>query len=121
MGLRSAARFRARRSWKGSHMSSFLGSRPGRSLSLVLLAATLGAAVGAAVVLWDGKGTTPAAPMGSGSKGVADAAPTGKPADACSGKARFYRNPMGLPDTSPVPRKDSMGMDYVPVCDDADT
>ena len=27
----------------------------------------------------------------------------------------FYRNPMGLPDTSPVPKKDSMGMDYVPV------
>ena len=27
----------------------------------------------------------------------------------------YYRNPMGLSDTSPVPRKDSMGMDYVPV------
>jgi Cu(I)/Ag(I) efflux system membrane fusion protein len=27
----------------------------------------------------------------------------------------FYRNPMGLPDTSPVPKKDSMGMDYTPV------
>ena len=26
-----------------------------------------------------------------------------------------YRNPMGLPDTSPVPKKDSMGMDYLPV------
>src|SRR5258708_14424300 len=30
-------------------------------------------------------------------------------------RIRFYRNPMGLPDTSPVPRKDSMGMDYLPV------
>jgi Cu(I)/Ag(I) efflux system membrane fusion protein len=30
-------------------------------------------------------------------------------------KVRFYRNPMGLPDTSPVPKKDPMGMDYVPV------
>jgi Cu(I)/Ag(I) efflux system membrane fusion protein len=28
---------------------------------------------------------------------------------------RYYRNPMGLPDTSPVPKKDSMGMDYIPV------
>ncbi len=28
---------------------------------------------------------------------------------------RYYRNPMGLADTSPVPKKDSMGMDYVPV------
>lgn len=27
----------------------------------------------------------------------------------------YYRNPMGLGDTSPVPKKDSMGMDYVPV------
>ncbi len=27
----------------------------------------------------------------------------------------YYRNPMGLPDTSPVPKKDSMGMDYSPV------
>jgi len=29
---------------------------------------------------------------------------------AANGKIRFYRNPMGLPDTSPVPKKDSMGM-----------
>jgi Cu(I)/Ag(I) efflux system membrane fusion protein len=35
---------------------------------------------------------------------------------------KYYRNPMGLPDTSPVPKKDSMGMDYIPVYegDDAD-
>ena len=26
-----------------------------------------------------------------------------------------YRHPMGLPDVSPVPRKDAMGMDYIPV------
>jgi Cu(I)/Ag(I) efflux system membrane fusion protein len=30
-------------------------------------------------------------------------------------KVKFYRNPMGLPDTSPTPKKDSMGMDYIPV------
>lgn len=30
-------------------------------------------------------------------------------------KLLFYRNPMGLPDTSPVPKKDPMGMDYIPV------
>ena len=30
-------------------------------------------------------------------------------------KPLYYRNPMGLPDTSPVPKKDPMGMDYVPV------
>jgi membrane fusion protein, copper/silver efflux system len=36
-------------------------------------------------------------------------APTPKP------KILYYRNPMGHPDTSPVPKKDSMGMDYLPV------
>ncbi|MBB3980349.1 Cu(I)/Ag(I) efflux system membrane fusion protein [Rhizobium azooxidifex] len=30
-------------------------------------------------------------------------------------KILYYRNPMGLPDTSKVPKKDSMGMDYIPV------
>ncbi|HBT69930.1 MAG TPA: efflux transporter periplasmic adaptor subunit [Agrobacterium sp.] len=30
-------------------------------------------------------------------------------------KVLYYRNPMGLPDTSKVPKKDSMGMDYLPV------
>lgn len=32
-------------------------------------------------------------------------------------KILYYRNPMGLPDTSPVPKKDGMGMDYIPVYD----
>src|SRR5205814_5778061 len=36
-------------------------------------------------------------------------------------KIKYYRNPMGLPDTSPVPKKDSMGMDYIPVYGDEDT
>ena len=33
----------------------------------------------------------------------------------------YYRNPMGLPDTSPVPKKDSMGMDYIPVYGGSDS
>jgi len=38
-------------------------------------------------------------------------------ANTASGGRRilYYRNPMGLPDTSQVPKKDSMGMDYIPV------
>ncbi len=47
------------------------------------------------------------------------------PADAAPNPNRkilYYRNPMGLPDTSPVPKQDSMGMDYVPVyADEAST
>ncbi len=40
----------------------------------------------------------------------------GKPQTASGErKIRYYRNPMGLPDTSPVPKKDWMGMDYIPV------
>jgi Cu(I)/Ag(I) efflux system membrane fusion protein len=40
-----------------------------------------------------------------------------KPAPTASAprKILYYRNPMGLPDTSPVPKKDWMGMDYIPV------
>lgn len=46
----------------------------------------------------------------------------GQPARAADtacpgGKVKFYRDPMGGPDTSPVPKKDSMNMAYIPVCD----
>jgi membrane fusion protein, copper/silver efflux system len=44
--------------------------------------------------------------------------PRGKKPAATAGGPRkilYYRNPMGLPDTSPVPKKDWMGMDYIPV------
>jgi Cu(I)/Ag(I) efflux system membrane fusion protein len=52
----------------------------------------------------------------------------GPPAKAAGGaappsgerKIRYYRNPMGLPDTSSAPKKDSMGMDYIPVYEGED-
>lgn len=48
--------------------------------------------------------------------------PKAKPQRAeASRKILYYRNPMGLPDTSPAPKKDSMGMDYVPVYEDDET
>jgi membrane fusion protein, copper/silver efflux system len=34
---------------------------------------------------------------------------------------KYYRNPMGLPDTSPMPKKDNMGMDYIPVYEGDDS
>ena len=44
------------------------------------------------------------------------AGPTGGEAGAAGARrVLYYRNPMGLADTSPVPKKDSMGMDYIPV------
>ena len=41
--------------------------------------------------------------------------PVPAPAPAEARKLLYYRNPMGQPDTSAVPKKDSMGMDYIPV------
>jgi membrane fusion protein, copper/silver efflux system len=39
-----------------------------------------------------------------------------KPVAAAGGRTiLYYRNPMGLPDISQAPKKDAMGMDYIPV------
>jgi len=43
------------------------------------------------------------------------------PAVQAERKIKYYRNPMGLPDTSPTPKKDSMGMDYIPVYEGEDS
>src|SRR5690606_32801274 len=48
---------------------------------------------------------------------AAHAAETSAEGGKAARKILYYRNPMGLPDTSPVPKKDSMGMDYIPVYD----
>ncbi|MCK1342901.1 efflux transporter periplasmic adaptor subunit, partial [Bradyrhizobium sp. CW11] len=50
------------------------------------------------------------------------AAPTTTTADGSEDrKIKYYRNPMGLPDISPTPKKDSMGMDYIPVYEGEDS
>lgn len=51
------------------------------------------------------------------------AAPPAQPSPAtgtekAGRKILYYKNPMGLPDTSPTPKKDGMGMDYSPVYED---
>ena len=66
--------------------------------------------------------------LGGRAQGMAgDVAQAGAPAGAASmakapavRKLLYYRNPMGLADTSPVPKKDPMGMDYVAVFDGED-
>ena len=52
-----------------------------------------------------------------------DPKPAPEPAASAQGprKIKYYRNPMGLPDTSPVPKKDSMGMDYIAVYEGEDS
>lgn len=49
--------------------------------------------------------------------------PVAEPSPAMSAerKIKYYRNPMGLPDTSPTPKKDSMGMDYIAVFEGGDS
>lgn len=62
----------------------------------------------------DGEPPAPPALAAPAASAPDDAAPTAER------KILYYRNPMGLPDTSPTPKKDSMGMDYIPVyADDA--
>jgi len=58
--------------------------------------------------------------------GFDDDASSVTPATAAAGgsaerRIKYYRNPMGLPDTSLTPKKDSMGMDYVPVYEGDDS
>jgi Cu(I)/Ag(I) efflux system membrane fusion protein len=43
------------------------------------------------------------------------------PAVAPQRKLLYYRNPMGLADTSPTPKKDPMGMDYIAVYEGEDS
>ncbi len=89
----------------------------GKTLAAVV--ATVGAAL--AVGYFIGRLGMPSAPRDR--TAVATTAPAAAPAgDAKSGQKKilFYRNPMGLPDTSPVPKKDPMGMDYIPVYEGED-
>lgn len=71
-----------------------------RTLALIVAVALAALAAG----WFAGRATRSEAPA----QATAD---SGKP----SRKILYYRNPMGLPDISPVPKKDPMGMDYIPV------
>ena len=77
------------------------------TLKIALVAALL--ALGAAGGYW----------LGSSKSEVGSRKPevnaSSRPPDTARGKVLYYRNPMGLPDTSPTPKKDPMGMDYIPV------
>ncbi len=77
------------------------------AVRMAAMAAAVAIAAGAGY--WLGRTPHDAAPPAS--------APAGEAPPAAGGERPilYYRNPMGLPDTSPVPKKDSMGMDYIPV------
>ncbi|WOH63274.1 efflux RND transporter periplasmic adaptor subunit [Bradyrhizobium sp. BWA-3-5] len=48
-------------------------------------------------------------------------AATGASTAPAERKIKYYRNPMGLSDISTTPKKDSMGMDYIPVYEGEDS
>jgi Cu(I)/Ag(I) efflux system membrane fusion protein len=75
------------------------------ALILILVAAALAAGY------WWGAWTAP--PQAHVTAAPASDVPSRQ--DPGKKKPLYYRNPMGLPDVSPVPKKDPMGMDYVPV------
>ena len=61
----------------------------------------------------DGRDYRPVFEDGAATQAAAE--PAAPPKPASSRRILYYRNPMGLPDTSPKPKNDSMGMAYVPV------
>ncbi|MGE5261244.1 MAG: efflux RND transporter periplasmic adaptor subunit, partial [Actinomycetota bacterium] len=71
-----------------------------------LMILSIGVAAGAAANYWFAHRSEPIASPAAAEQTTPDKA---------GRKILYYRNPMGLPDTSPVPKKDSMGMDYIPV------
>jgi Cu(I)/Ag(I) efflux system membrane fusion protein len=86
--------------------------------STSLLAVVLLSAVGAGGYWLGGRSHgTPSAPVQAGQQMTSDGASA---SPAKPRKLLYYRNPMGLADTSPTPKKDPMGMDYVPVYEGAD-
>ncbi len=89
-----------------------------KNTSTALVAAAM-AALGLAAGHWWATRTQPAQePATAATAATASSAP-----QAGAAKPRrllYYRNPMGLPDTSPTPKKDPMGMDYVPVYEGED-
>lgn len=75
-----------------------------RPLMMILIASAIVAASAAGLFAWRAiRPATTRAP---------DSAPV---ASGEQRRVRFYRHPMGLPETSPTPKKDAMGMDYIPV------
>ena len=81
--------------------------------TVTIVVAVLIAAALAAGYWWGAKQAVHAPQQAE--KPMASANDAAKPGAPAKGKVLYYRNPMGLPDTSPMPKKDPMGMDYIAV------
>lgn len=97
--------------------------KPSLSMPVMVVAIVAAGAAGllAGRSSWLGSVLPAAMQAGSGGAMSGDQS-TGAMAKGSERRIKYYRNPMGLPDTSPVPKLDNMGMDYLPVYegDDAD-
>ncbi|MDY0885878.1 efflux RND transporter periplasmic adaptor subunit [Dongia soli] len=60
-------------------------------------------------------GMTSAAGLAHAQDATSQSDAVGKQSATGERRILYYRNPMGLPDTSQTPKKDQMGMDYLPV------
>ena len=85
-----------------------LGMKAGTQMTIAVLVAVGGTVAGYWFGSHGGGAPVPA---------VTASAPAAAPTAKAERKVLYYRNPMGLPDTSPTPKKDTMGMDYIPVYD----
>ena len=91
------------------------------SQSRVWAIAVAAIAIGTAAGYLFGSGHLSKRPMAETSESNAAPGPaTNAAASPGERQVKFYRNPMGLADTSPVPKKDWMGMDYIPVYEGED-
>ncbi len=84
-----------------------------KTSTTVISIALLGAVGGGSY--WLGARSQPHPADGSVASAASAPAPAPKPR-----KLLYYRNPMGLADTSPTPKKDPMGMDYIAVYEGED-
>jgi len=84
-----------------------------KNASVAILAVAMAAGGLIAGQWWGARQHAPGSVAPSGQATADQTVPAGR-------KILYYRNPMGLPDTSPVPKKDPMGMDYIPVYEGED-
>jgi membrane fusion protein, copper/silver efflux system len=83
-----------------------MNARPG-----VVFSVALAIAIGVGAGYWWGTRAKTTEALHVGTTAAGNATPSTK----AERKVLYYRNPMGLPDTSPTPKKDPMGMDYIAV------
>ncbi|MEW6703639.1 MAG: efflux RND transporter periplasmic adaptor subunit [Pseudomonadota bacterium] len=86
-----------------------------KNTTTFVIAAAVAALGAGAGYLWAARSHQPVSAIAAASAGgtASSSAPQQR-------KVLYYRNPMGLPDTSPTPKKDPMGMDYIPVYEGED-